>query len=341
MKRLIYLLLVLTMFSCKDDDSVVDPIVVNDSKVLILNEGNFNFGNASLSLYNQKLKSVNNKVFQSNNSGRPIGDVVQSTTQIGEELFVLVNNSSKIEILDVSNLSAKASIQQLNSPRYLTSFNSQKAYVSDLYEDKLYVINPESRSVVKTIETGGWVEEMAIVNNKLYLTHVDSNQLWVLNVSNDSILSKIDVHEQPQFIEVDANNNIWVSCTGGFNGGKSAIYKIDSSVDSILSVFEAPTVDFNVSEIEFNGSKNELHFLAKDGLYAMNVAAAQLPTVPKVSKENRLFYGFSIEPISNEIYISDAIDYQQRGVVYRFNNAGSQLDAFKVGIIPGDVVFLK
>jgi YVTN family beta-propeller protein len=339
MKQYTYLLFILTIFSCKSDDNQQDPIPLKESKVLILNEGNYNFGNASLSLYNDIDQSVNNKIFQSNNQGRPIGDVVQSALQIGNELFVVVNNSSKIEILNASTLNSIGSIQQLNSPRYMVAAHSQKAYVSDIYEDKLHVINPTSHNLVKTIDTKGWVEEMAIVNSKLYLTHVDSNEVWILDVVTDSVLKKIKLHEQPQFIEVDKNSNVWISCGGGFNGGKSALYHVQTSNDSVLSIFEG-VGDYKIGELEMNSSKLELHFLGKDGLYVIDISSNVLPSAPKVPKGSRLFYGFSINPVNDEIYISDAIDYQQNGVVYRFNYSGVQLDAFKVGIIPGDILFL-
>ena len=341
MKQLFYLFVALSLFSCRTGDEQDLPIIVGDAKVLILNEGNFNFGNASLSLYNQNEKTVDASVFQSNNLGRPIGDVVQSAVQIGEELFVVVNNSSKIEVLNVASLTSIASIQQLNSPRYIAVASAKKAYVSDLYEDKLYVIDPSSKQLLKTIETKGWIEEMALANNKLYLTHVDSNQLWVLDSSADSILKKIDLHEQPQSIEIDTNQHAWIACGGGFNGGKSALYCIQTSNDSILSVFEGAAVEDKIGELEMNSSKDELHFLGKDGLYAMNIKEIALPSTAKIAKGDRLFYGFSIDPETDEIYISDAIDYQQKGVVYRYNYQGVELDAFKVGIIPGDIVFLK
>jgi len=341
MKQLVYFILILFVFSCKSDDEQQDPIPLNESTVVILNEGNYNFGNASLTLYNEQDKSVNQKGFQTNNQGRPIGDVVQSAIQIGNELFVVVNNSSKIEILNVSNLTSITAIQQLNSPRYITVANSTKAYVSDLYEDKLYVINPSSHEVVKTIETKGWIEEMAITNGKLYLTHVDSNQIWIFDVQTDTVLQKINTHQQPQYIEIDKDKIAWISCSGGLNGGKSALYKLDTSSDSVLSILEGASSNYKIGELELNSTKDELHFLGNDGLYAMNVNAAVLPNSPKIGQGNRLFYGFSIHPTTNEIYISDAIDYQQRGVVYRFNYSVTQMDAFKVGIIPGDIIFLN
>ena len=333
-------ILIITLFGCKSDDDGIEPVEVNEANVLILNEGNFNFGNASLSMYNETSKEVQDKVFQANNQGRPIGDVVQSVVQMNNELFVLVNNSSKIEVVNMQTMNAVGSIQQLNSPRYMVVANANKAYVSDLYEDKIYVINPSARTIIKTIATKGWIEEMTIVNNKLYATHVDSNQVWIFDVITDSLQAKLNTHEQPQFVESDKDGNVWVSCTGGFSGGISALYQINSRADSVLRTFEPTISGFSFGEIEMNGAKDEINFLGNGGLYRMYISNQNLPTSPIIAESNRLFYGFSIHPRTNEVYICDALDYQQKGVVLRYDYAGNQIDAFKVGIIPGDVYFL-
>lgn len=340
MKLAVPFLLLLGLVACRPDEEVQQPVSVEHAKVLILNEGNYNFGNGSLSKYNETSKVIENKVFQANNQGRPIGDVVQSAVQIGNELFIIVNNSSKIEIVDPTTLSAIASIHQLNSPRYMVALNSSKAYVSDLYENKIYIINPSARTILGTIDTKGWIEEMTIVGKKLYAAHVDSNQVWVIDTDNDQILHKINTHEQPQFIEMDRDSNVWVSCSGGLSGGKSALYRIDHTTDSIILVLEG-NASQKFGEIEMNGSKDEIYYLGEDGLYRLNINTMTPSTTPIIAKGNRLFYGFSILPKTNEIYICDAIDYQQKGVVYRYNYTGNQIDVFKVGIIPGDVFFIE
>lgn len=50
---------------------------------------------------------------------------------------------------------------------------------------------------------------------------------------------------------------------------------------------------------------------------------------------NTLYYGLTINPVNSEVYIADAIDYVQNGVVLRYSPDGELLDEFYVGIIPG------
>jgi hypothetical protein len=48
-----------------------------------------------------------------------------------------------------------------------------------------------------------------------------------------------------------------------------------------------------------------------------------------------IYYGLTIDPVSGDVYIADAIDYTQQGMVYRYSKDRELLDSFYVGIIPG------
>ena len=64
-----------------------------------------------------------------------------------------------------------------------------------------------------------------------------------------------------------------------------------------------------------------------------------LPGSPFVTANGRNLYGMGIEPNSGVVYVSDAIDYVQRGTVYRYREDGSLINSFQAGIIPGEFCF--
>ena len=52
-------------------------------------------------------------------------------------------------------------------------------------------------------------------------------------------------------------------------------------------------------------------------------------------------YGLDVDPDNSEVYIADAIDYVQPGIVYRISATKQPIDTFRVGIIPGAFAFKK
>lgn len=43
----------------------------------------------------------------------------------------------------------------------------------------------------------------------------------------------------------------------------------------------------------------------------------------------------TVSPKNGDVYVADAIDYQQQGMIYRYTEDGELVDEFYVGIIPG------
>ena len=57
------------------------------------------------------------------------------------------------------------------------------------------------------------------------------------------------------------------------------------------------------------------------------------------NRQGTYVYGLSDDPHTSEVYIADAIDYVQSGVVYRLTGEGLPVDTFRVGITPGAFCF--
>lgn len=67
----------------------------------------------------------------------------------------------------------------------------------------------------------------------------------------------------------------------------------------------------------------------------MNINASALPAAPLITTDSYSLYALTVNPANGEIYVADAVDYQQPGMVYRYSTSGSLIDKFYVGIIPG------
>ena len=66
----------------------------------------------------------------------------------------------------------------------------------------------------------------------------------------------------------------------------------------------------------------------------MPVEADRVPVRPFLEFRDTKYYGLTVNPNNGEVYVADAIDYQQQGIVYRYSPQGKLIDEFYVGIIP-------
>ncbi|MBN2814788.1 MAG: YncE family protein, partial [Bacteroidales bacterium] len=149
------------------------------------------------------------------------------------------------------------------------------------------------------------------------------------------------------------NNKLWVLSDGGFEGSpygheKPAITRIDAASFTVEQVYEFPDINHSPSKLCLNGTKDTLYYinggwgssgLSGSGIFCMPVRSTTLPSTPLIPENNKLFYGLGVDPQKSIIYTSDAIDYMQNGIVFRYTAAGEKIDSFQVGVSPGSFCF--
>ena len=115
------LILMLLVGGCmKWEYGLEEDFAINNSErgLFICNEGNFQYGNATLSYYNPATREVENEVFYRANAMR-LGDVAQSMTIHNDRGWVVVNNSHIIFAIDLNTFREVGRITGLTSPRYM------------------------------------------------------------------------------------------------------------------------------------------------------------------------------------------------------------------------------
>jgi len=92
------------------------------------------------------------------------------------------------------------------------------------------------------------------------------------------------------------------------------------------------------SQLKINGTGDQLYYL-NSNVYTLSINATSLPSTPLITKGNKLFYALGIHPTSEDVYVSDAIDYVQKGKVMIYSKQGVYQSVFAAGTIPGNIVF--
>jgi len=346
MRRLIYIAFILLLFSCSKRELGPQCINCGDENseaayadVLIINEGNFGFGNGSITLYKPSNQTVSQNVFyQANNF--PLGDVAQSITQFNGKAYVVINNSSKIEVVDINNFNSIASITGFTSPRYFLPLNNNKAYVSDLFSNSIQIVDLTNNTVAGSIATSGWTENLILHDDTVYVCDMTNDNLLIINPSNDTLLDSVKVGLQPNSLVLDQNNKLWILCDGGFNEANPKLIRYNPQTRTIETTFVFPNITESPGDLKINATGDQLYFINTD-VYKMNINDAVLPLIPFVTSNSNTFYGLGVDPINEDVYVSDAIDYVQNGLIFRYSKSGNLVHQFNSGIIPGNFLFIQ
>ncbi len=338
MRVLIPIICVFLCFSC-NDEIIIPPdsydVSVND--VLVLNEGNFQHGNASLGIYNSTTNTYTSNVFK-NSQGYPVGDVLQSVTTINGEYWLVINNSGKIIVLDSATLDFKHEIKGFTSPRYVTaSYDQRKAFVSDLYSDELYVVNTSNYSISNHIPLTGWSDQMALVASHLWVTNREKPYVYIVDMVAEKVIDSIAVgNNASTLIQLD-NIDVALLCEGKLNSGEaSEIFFIDPKARQVA---KSIAFDKGIKPIHLRQDKGtRAIYCAYKGIHAINpdtyTYEGKVLDLPDAN-----IYGFDIDPQTGNLFIGDAKDFVEKSEVSIYFRTLDFKQKFTSGVICNGFTF--
>ena len=321
-----------------------ESFATSGAGLFVINEGNFQYGNASLSYYNPATKTVENEVFYRANAMK-LGDVAQSMTLYGDTGWIVVNNSHVIFAIDPTTFKEKGRIENLTSPRYIHFLSDEKAYVTQLWDNRIFIVNPKRYEVTGYIECpamtmeSGSTEQMVQWGKYVFVNCWSyQNRILKIDTTTDKVVAELEVGIQPTSLVVDCYGKLWTITDGGYEDSPygfeaPSLYRIDAETFTIEKQFLFAKGDAP-SEVQLNGRGDKLYWINND-VWAMDVTADRIPVKPFIPYSDTLYYGLTIDPRSGEVYVADAIDYVQAGKIYRYSEQGERLDEFYVGITPG------
>jgi YVTN family beta-propeller protein len=322
----------------------------------IVNEGAFNNNNASLSFYDRDKDEVTNDVFQAKN-GRALGDQAQSMTIHEGKGYIVVQNSGKIEVIDIQNNASLRTITDgIESPRYFIGIDATKGYVSDWGSDGLTgsvkVVDLASMAVTKTIPTGHGPNRFLNIGSRLYIANSGGygkdNSVKVIDVTKDQVIATIIVRDNPNSLEVDKDGNIWVASSGNlvYNqdysineslSTKSALTKLKGSDLGELVKFEFNEFTFSpLSNLVINADRNVVYYNYNGAVYSLATDASQLSSQPFINKS---YYGLAVDPITDNVIGTLAPTFSAAGKIEVYGSDGMLKNSYDVGIAPNGCAF--
>lgn len=332
--------------------------------VFILCEGNYQAGNSTLSYYNPDTREVENGVFQRANGGARLGDTGQSIQLHDGVAYVAMENSGIIWALDTATFKVRGQLtagetEHMINPRYIHFLSSTKAYVTDLYSPYITVFNPRTMQYVSSISTRqeasfGYnsTEEMLQWGNRVFTNCWSySNKILVIDTTKDEVCDSIVLGSwQPKSMALDKQGKLWVITDGGYSTGDDSfgdniphLYRIDAAT---LTIEQDQTLDTDNANVQLAMNPDStILYLINNDVYRMEITASHVPVRPFIeahrnsNNQRNFLYGIGVNPHNGEIYVADAVDYRQSGVVYRYSSDGTLIDKFRVGITPNNFAF--
>lgn len=354
----VFLFLGLMMLSSCDDMQDIerpelDEIIPEPTRLFILSEGLFNLNNSSLALYDLEKQKQTTDVFSSVNK-RSLGDTANDMALYGSKLYIVVNVSSQIEVVDAKTAKSIAQIDMKDEkgiarePRYIT-FHENKAYVCS-FDGTVAKIDTTSLEIEALIEYGNNPDGICVANNKLYvsnsggLSHPNyDNTVSVIDIASFKETKKITVGINPGIIHADSEGDVYVITRGDYDGNEYAFHKIDSKTDALVQSFT------DIQASNFTIHRDTAYIYNYDFAGQTNWIKVFDCKTDEIIRENFITdetkietpYGINVNPYNGDVYITDAkINFTVWGDVFCFDRAGKlKFKINEIGLNPNTVVF--
>lgn len=370
---LVALMVMVLLVACREEQFIFVPEEVEVTLpeytslqgFYLLNEGNMNSNKATLDYYNFRTGRYTRNVFAFANPNVPkeMGDVGNDLGIYGSKLYAVINCSNKIDVMDKNSVKK---IGQIDIPncRYI-KFYGGYAYVTSYagpvelspeYTQRGYVakIDTATLQVVDKCLVGFQPDELDIVNGKIYVANSGGymvpnyeNTVSVIDIDTFTEDSRIEIAINLQCCKADSRGMLWLSSRGDYYDNQSKLYVYDTRHQRL-----AKTLDLRVSNMWLDG--DSLYVIGAQFSYVtMNYettyAIINTFTMEQVSSKfitdgtdaNIVMpYGIAVNPITKDIYVTDASSYVDAGRLYCFSSDGIKKWDVRTGDIPAHFVFL-
>jgi hypothetical protein len=346
--KLTLLLLGICLISCKKkkiEETPDIPVDFFQNGLLVVNEGLFQQNNSTLSWIDFSTDNINNSVFEQK-TNRQLGDTGNDIGRYGNKIYIVVNVSSTIEILDAKSGNPIKQLQMTTNgvpkqPRFI-EFANGKAFVS-CFDGYVDVIDTLSLEVTQRIPVGANPDGIHLSNNKLYVANsgglnfpdIDST-LSVIDPFSLTESNRIVVGKNPQRVISDSNGDLYVITQEGLNSLRSQLVKVNHHTLTVDTVYA-----WQVNRME-KMNTHLILYISTPGSSSIKLFDTQTGTIVNQNFIDTglftTFFGIQYDTSRNRIYCFDAMGYVNSGYVRIFSSNGTHLKNHKTGLNPSKLL---
>lgn len=350
------------------DYEVVDAAVNASAKpsgIYLVNEGKQGSNKARLDFLNFHNGFYIRDVFTEYNPEvvKGLGDTGNDVQVYKGKVFVVVNGSHKVEIMDAYSMKRLAQVDVPNC-RFI-AFDGNHAYVTSyVAKDKeslktqkgaLYCIDLDTYKVTGQVTVGYQPEQLVIRDGKAYVANSGGyvagydDTVSVVDLKSMKVEYDIKVAINLGLMLVDAEGTIWVSSQGNFSDVSSTLnylvkkgdkYELGGSVNVpvssmalagdkiyvIGSTYTPPAWALTTTYNIVNAKTRKL----ESGSFITDGTESDIATA----------FTVTVNPGNGDIYVTDAKDYVSSGTLHCYTGSGKHKWSVRTGDIPGRIAFL-
>ncbi|MCM1310936.1 MAG: YncE family protein [Bacteroides sp.] len=328
----------------------------------LLNEGNMGSNKCTLDYFDYTTETYYRNIYAERNPNEvmELGDTGNDLAIYGDSLYIVVNGSHKVEVLNATSAKKVTQIN-VNSPRYI-AFDGSYAYVSSYVggqgdKGSVVKIDLASMSAVASLSVGYCPEEMAVVNGKLYVANsylysagIFDNTISVIDLENFTVSGSIEVAPNLHHLKADEFGRLWVSSRGNYADVASNLFML-SKVNGEYAVTETVgkgCTDFTIGNGKlyfystgYDENRNASYDydylnLTASGFTDANKSFLSADCTAKITTP----YCLAIQPATSEILVTDVANYVSSGKLLVSSADGAFQWEATTGDIPGHIAFL-
>lgn len=363
---------------CREDELVVpteyDIIAdqpAEDTRIrgfYLVNEGNMGSNKCTLDYYDYFTGLYARNIYAERNPEvvKELGDVGNDIGIYGSKLYVTVNCSHKVEVMDARTGRRLGQIDIPNC-RYVR-FHRGRAYVSsyvgpvlidaDAPKGAVYEVDTASLAVTRRVTVGYQPEEMEVVDDYMYVAN--SGGYRAPNYDNTvSVIQMVDFKQVQQIpvginlhrLKKDRYNKLWVTSRGDYQSRPSRLYVLEKQ-RGYNRMAVTDTIDVACSDMVIHGDSLYYYATEWNNFTASNTISYGIIDVRTKEVVSRNFitdgtereitipYGIAVHPETGDIFVTDAKNYVSSGTLYCFDSKGRKKWSVRTGDIPAHITFL-
>jgi DNA-binding beta-propeller fold protein YncE len=279
-------------------------------------------------------------------------------------MYAVINASHKIEVMDAQTARR---IGQINIPnvRYIQFYGGYAfatSYAGPIIRDPnlaqigfVAKIDTVTLEVVARAYVGFQPDELEIVNGKIYVANSGGymspnyeNTLSVICLDKFEEIERIEVAINLHRVRADRHGNLWVTSRGDNFNVPSRLFWICTQTHEVKGELDIAASNFWLAgdslfiigtEFNWRTMETEISFGIVD-VNKKEIVSRNFIT-DGTEAQIRMPYGIAVNPITKNIYVTDARNKITPGTLFSFDRYGKLRWQVRTGDIPAHFVFLK